>query len=88
MQLEKILAGPEEKVHKTQLLVGCSSGPWQSSFTQEVMQCATKVSFMQLHVLSMEQYSSALRGQKALTEHTFPNGEKDLTVALGKNIVK
>lgn len=52
------------------------------------MQCATKVSFMQLHVLSMEQYSSALRGQKALTEHTFPDGEKDLTVALGKNIVK
>lgn len=35
-----------------------------------------------------EQYSSALRGQKALTECIFPDGEKDFTVALGKNIVK
>lgn len=100
--VRKILGGPEEKVHKPHLAVGCSSGPWQCSFTQGVMQCAIKVSFMQLHVLSMlpsapqfldvfcasEQYSSALRGQKASTEHFFPDGEKDLTVSLGKNIVK
>lgn len=35
-----------------------------------------------------EQHGTALRGLKALTDPIFPDGEKDLTVALGKNVVK
>lgn len=37
---------------------------------------------------SEQKYSNALRGLKALTEHIFPDREKDHIAALGKNIVK